>query len=445
MHTQAHEKTTSYGNEEAVIRWLQQNAIPIHHIEAGNGFADLQPLKSLLKDVKVVGLGETTHGTREFFQFKHRLLEFLVTEMDFTTFAIEASYTACQPINDYVLYGAGDLASVVTGQGYVPWDMEEFVSMVSWMRARNQHMPEDQKVRFVGVDLWRNDAGRQAVLDYLRKAGSERVTATEALFAALAPEEAKWPAFFDEVTPVTLAQLLPQVDDLLGYLTSNRTAMISRSSPADFETALQYTRIMWQWLMANTPDSLRPSRLGDGNRSLFMAQNLAYLIDRDKPRAKYVAWAHNQHVSVGDMWTGKLNWGYYLRERYGLGYFALGFETARGSFWTRTVVPGKGLGDLKEVSFAPAPKRSWPWYLNCTNVGDLILNLRAPVSDAIVDQWLNTPRWVRNANWGYDEHSSYGGEVNLVKAFDAVAFIVNTTPVHPTSNAMQTIARRAWL
>ena len=93
-------------NEKTVITWLQQTAIPIQHVEAGNGFADLQPLKQMLQDVKVVGLGEPTHGTREIFQLKHRLVEFLVTEMNFTTFATEVSFAACQPINSPVTSGS---------------------------------------------------------------------------------------------------------------------------------------------------------------------------------------------------------------------------------------------------------------------------------------------------------------------------------------------------
>src|SRR5262245_38032425 len=53
---------------EAIIDWLKKNAIPIKSVEAGNGFADLQPLKRILADTSVVGLGEATHGAREFFQ-----------------------------------------------------------------------------------------------------------------------------------------------------------------------------------------------------------------------------------------------------------------------------------------------------------------------------------------------------------------------------------------
>jgi erythromycin esterase len=69
-----------------------------------------------LRDVRVVGLVEATHGTREFFQIKHRLVKYFVTELNFGAFVLEASAAGCEPINDYVLRGAGDLASVVSGQ-----------------------------------------------------------------------------------------------------------------------------------------------------------------------------------------------------------------------------------------------------------------------------------------------------------------------------------------
>ena len=80
---------------KTITGWLNERAIPLVSVKAGAGFDDLQPLKSVLKDVRVIGLGEATHGTREFFQFKHRMLEFLVQEMGYTVFAIEASYPAC--------------------------------------------------------------------------------------------------------------------------------------------------------------------------------------------------------------------------------------------------------------------------------------------------------------------------------------------------------------
>ena len=88
-------------------RWLRASIIPFETAEAGRGFADLQPLKPLIGAARVVALGEGTHGTREFFQMKHRLTEFLAAEMGFTLFVIEANMPEAYRINEYVLTGKG--------------------------------------------------------------------------------------------------------------------------------------------------------------------------------------------------------------------------------------------------------------------------------------------------------------------------------------------------
>jgi len=87
------------------------------------------------------------------FQIKHRILEFLLKEMNFTGFAIEAPYFACQPINDYILSGKGELPTLLTEQGYVVWDTEEMVEMIKWMRDYNQDISADKQVKFYELDL----------------------------------------------------------------------------------------------------------------------------------------------------------------------------------------------------------------------------------------------------------------------------------------------------
>jgi erythromycin esterase len=439
MNATSSKQKVSQESEQEIFAWLRANSLPIQHIEAGNGFADLQPLKTLLNGVKLVGLGETTHGTREFSLFKHRLVEFLVIEMNFTSFAIEASFAACQPINDYILYGIGDRATVLTNQGYIPWDTEEFSVMLDWLRLYNQSVSDEKKVQFYGLDLWRNDIGRNKVLNYLSKFAPERFKATNSLFGALDVEEAKWPRQIDGETKQTLVQLLPQLQDLLDYLNRNKDSFISGSTLDDFTQIMQYTRVMEQWILANAADLLPGSETK--NRSKFMADNLMYIIDQARPEAKFVLWAHNGHIAINN--SEKDNLGYCLREKYGDRYYAFGFEFYEGSFLARTYIPDNVLGELKEITVTPASAGTLPWYLSCLGIGDFILNLRTPVGSPVIEQWLHNPITAHHANWVCDEINYY--EMKIGGRYDGFIFIERTTASRPTENALKTAAARKWL
>jgi len=92
----------------AQLAWLKANAIEVKTVDAGTGFADLQQLKAAVGSARIVSLGEATHGTREIFQMKHRLIEFLASELGFAIFSIEANMPEAYRLNDYVLHGTGD-------------------------------------------------------------------------------------------------------------------------------------------------------------------------------------------------------------------------------------------------------------------------------------------------------------------------------------------------
>ena len=73
------------------IAWLDEHIVPLISWEAGHGFADLEPLEAMIGDARIVGLGESTHGTCEHFQMKRRPVEYLVEQLEFTWLAVESS------------------------------------------------------------------------------------------------------------------------------------------------------------------------------------------------------------------------------------------------------------------------------------------------------------------------------------------------------------------
>ncbi len=138
--------------DPALLQALADNTFPIATVQPNDDFQDLQFLKPILADKRIVALGEATHGTREFFLMKHRLLRFLVREMGFRLFAIEAGVASSRAINDYVLHGTGSGRQALMGLEYWTWKTEEVLNLIEWMRTYNADPATTHKVQFLGID-----------------------------------------------------------------------------------------------------------------------------------------------------------------------------------------------------------------------------------------------------------------------------------------------------
>jgi erythromycin esterase-like protein len=146
--------------------WIATNAVRLETPQAGHGFADMAGVKKIVGNARIVSLGEATHGTREFFQLKHRMLEYLATEMGFTIFSIEANMPEAYRLNDYVLNGKGDPAQLLRGMYFWTWDTEEVLDMIKWMRAFNES--RKGRVQFTGFDMQTPAVALQIAGDFLR-------------------------------------------------------------------------------------------------------------------------------------------------------------------------------------------------------------------------------------------------------------------------------------
>ena len=147
------------------VNWVRGHAVRLKTPEAGHGFADMQPLKKIIGNARIVALGEATHGTREFFQLKHRILEFLVAEMGFTIFSIEANMPEAYRLNDFVLTGEGDPAKLLRGMYFWTWNTEEVLEMIHWMRKLNQS--GKGRVEFTGFDMQTPNVAAEIVRDFV--------------------------------------------------------------------------------------------------------------------------------------------------------------------------------------------------------------------------------------------------------------------------------------
>ncbi len=426
------DQPTDPGVMSAVHDWLARQAIPLRSIEAGSGFDDLAPLKLLFKDVRIVALGEATHGTREFFQFKHRMLEFLVTQMGFTVFAIEASYPDCLPIDDYVMFGKGDADKALAGQGFWTWNTQEVRDLIEWLRRYNSKQPEEKRVHFLGMDMQRYTRAFSIIREYLSKTAPDKLADAEAAMKPLWFDQGQ-PRTNEAVTSFRRARKKagPLLDAFGAWFDQQREKLISRSSATDYAIARQHVRILQQYVFINASSVNARYR----RRDTAMAGNVRWMFDFLGPETRMVLWAHNEHVQFGRTTA----MGSHLRAAFGRAYYALGFDFNEGAFQSREMV-GMSWRRLREFRIGPAPEGSIGWVFDRAkqrlSSENFIINLRDAPSQGPVATWLMTSHRSYEIGAGFADDFWPGRNLRpqvLVKTYDGLIFINRTTRARPTA------------
>ena len=146
--------------------WIEANAHPFDgpHLSLPN--EGIAFLRDIVGDARIVSLGENTHGARDFFEMKARILRFLVEEMGFNTFAIEATWPESRRLDRYVRTGEGDPAKLLAGLYFWTWNTESVLEMIEWMRAHNEAGGD---IGFHGFDMQYPGMALHNVREYIRE------------------------------------------------------------------------------------------------------------------------------------------------------------------------------------------------------------------------------------------------------------------------------------
>ncbi|HJV22829.1 MAG TPA: erythromycin esterase family protein [Holophagaceae bacterium] len=410
----------------AVRRWIKTQGLPLATVEPDQGLADLRPLKALIGQAKVVGLGEGTHGTREFFRMKHRLFRYLVEELGFTALAFEANYAESQAINDYVLTGKGDAARAVQAMGFWVWDTEEVVDLVRWMRAYNADPRHASKVRFYGVDAQSDREALAQARAWLAQVAPEEAAA----LAAMARQAAELPWYFTgRVPPEKTAAwraLSAEVERLIRRLDGRREALVSASSEEAFTRQRQNLRTYAQWTATMGDDSDRPYRLRDA----AMAENLRWVLDQERG-GRVALWAHNGHLSFFPFDTYRVM-GSFLKESLGKDYLPIGFLFRQGTF---RAMPNRATWTVQ-----PHPQGTLVDALSSAGSPLLALDLRALPKQGTVSTWFRAPQGFFNVGAYFNPANLPIDKVEIPAYCDALIFVESS---HPSAQAWPLQAYRA--
>lgn len=132
--------------------WINSTGRPVAGTDPSLGSADLRPLRSIVGTARVVGLGESAHGTHDQLALKHRVVRYLIERLGFRTLAWEDAWGAGVTVDRYITAGLGDPRQIVRDCGF-NLQNEAMVDLIQWLREFNIGRSHRDQVRFVGADV----------------------------------------------------------------------------------------------------------------------------------------------------------------------------------------------------------------------------------------------------------------------------------------------------
>ncbi|MEE6179744.1 erythromycin esterase family protein [Mycobacterium sp. 050134] len=327
-------------------------------INAPEGIPPRDALEELIGDARVVLIGESSHGTHEFYESRAAISKWLIEEKGFCAVAAEADWPDAYRVNRYVR-GLGEdrgADEALSGfERFPAWMWRNVVvrDFVDWLRDHNRRQESDNRRQagFYGLDLYSLHRSMQEVIAYLDKIDPKAAARARERYSCFDHASADdgqaygFSAAFGagpSCEREAIEQLVEIQRNALAY--ARRDGLLAEDELFYAEQNAQTVRDAEEYYRAMFAGRVTSWNLRDKHMGQTLEALLNHL-DRHQdagaaPEARIVVWAHNSHV--GDARAtevfadGQLTLGQLARERFGDESRLIGFSTYTGTVTAAT-------------------------------------------------------------------------------------------------------------
>ena len=295
---------------------------------------DLSPLMARVGGARVVLIGESTHGTSEFYRLRARITRELIERKGFSVVALEADWPDAAVMDRHArgLAAAEERARAFPRFPAWMWRNRETAEFVDWLRARHG-TPGRAPVRIRGLDIYAMHRSIEAVLAFLDSNDPAAAARARRRYGCLAPWADDPARYGRAVTAGSLdgceREAVEALEDLLrtrldGARAPHDDLFDAQRNAALVRSAERYYRAMYVG-----------SRESWNLRDAHMFETLQSVMEHAGPGTRAVVWAHNSHVgdaAATDMGArGETSLGSLARTAFGDGAYLIGMGTDRGT------------------------------------------------------------------------------------------------------------------
>ena len=341
-------------------------------------YAALESIEQIVKDippnVRVVCIGEASHGTKEFYQLREEVTRYLIENRGFTLVACEADWPGMERVDNYIHgYSKEDESAKDALQSFTRfpewmWRNEVMADGVGWCKLYNDlHPSPEGQIKLAGLDLYSLFESAEQVVTYLAAVDPKLCRLAKRYYSCFDSFD-RDPQQYAFLTAVGASEgCRREAISVCEMMLLKRQAIIKSQLDADSQSLQEGNSedALWQHLQEyrvketqfkaeinahvtkDAEEYYRASILGGTNswnqRDKHMMNVLKKLLDHETEMgrqaenpARIVVWAHNSHLGDarytdmgGD--RGQLNLGQLCREQFGQDCYLIGQLTYHGT------------------------------------------------------------------------------------------------------------------
>ncbi len=420
-------------SRDDIVGMIRDTAEPFDDVDS----ADLNPLLDRIGDARLVLLGESSHGTSEFYRMRARITKELVEKRGFNIVAVEADWPDAAQVHR-VIRGSQQQPPAQPAFDRFPrwmWRNEETRAPVRWLRDHNRSLTNEAdadqtQVGFYGLDLYSLFSSLASVIAYLRQVDPEMAEMAIRRYGCLSPYESDPSAYGAATISGRFSGCTDDVVHVLTQLLENSMELTAHDGQR-FRDAIHNAR-----LVANAEAYYRTLYMGERSswnaRDSHMFETLQSLLDHD-PGGKAVVWAHNSHLgnaAATEMGVrGEHNLGQLAKREYGDQCYAIGMFTDHGT----VAAADNWDGAMRVKQVQPSRHNSFERLMHDSGVARFMLPLRRHAPEDLKKE-LADVRLERAIGVIYrpqTELQSHYFQASLSNQFDEAVWFDESTAITP--------------
>ncbi|WP_167459752.1 erythromycin esterase family protein [Chryseobacterium arthrosphaerae] len=387
--------------------------IPDQSANARSRTKAINEISDQLKEQLIVGLGEGTHGTKEFNEIRSEISKRLIEKNGFKIVAFESAYGDAALLNEAVNSDQDLNTALKSGMTSI-WQTGEIADLLAWIRTYNKSHKDRVIISGFDTNSLANNAAILKKNPIAEKAYSEMA---DALDKKAKFQDEMWEKQNDPSFRLDMKAVIDNGTE--GYLLAKKMDSIYKAKiDVNSRLALDNLRLGFEILYEAGKKNYNVSR------DYIMAEMIAKI--QTGYNKKMILFAHNAHIALKPILVDGM--GGYIKKKYGKEYYAMATFTGFGTYSATTAPRAVKKNEYKAYPLPEQMKNSWEEKLSSKENKNYFVNFRTN-KDSLYQNALK----MRFIGYGpvtpETEKFTITEPIKLNECFDGMIFIKNTSAV----------------